>query len=401
MKIIIRGKVAAPIGGAFLFLLSSCGVIPVPPIESPSEPVDLPQIETGLDVTAESTESSEEVEEIGALPQTPDPESHRPVLSSVREYIQQGILYLQKGDQNGARWAFNGALELSPNNKRASKLLSQLDDDPVEQLGSESFEYRIEYGDSLSKLAKQYLNDPLLFYLLARYNHIEKPSDVKMGQKIRIPGEQSVADSDTRLAAMPNTDLQRANSLYELGKYSDVINELENSLTEKVLSDSEKKALNHLLTNALLKQASHLEKQQKTLAAKDLLHRATALQPGNADIRFQLEALSAKIEVDQYYQQGLRAIENSQNEEAFRAFDKVLELQPDHIQAKAKKEALFLEVADSLYKRALLAQRRQDLEGAILLWDEFLSMMPENENARLYREKAIRMKINLKKFAAQ
>ncbi|MDH5217150.1 MAG: peptidoglycan-binding protein, partial [Gammaproteobacteria bacterium] len=95
------------------------------------------------------------------------------------------------------------------------------------------------------------------------------------------------------------------------------------------------------------------------------------------------------------------AVEDGRSEEAFIAFDKVLEIDPAHREAKEKRDALFLTVADRLYKRALLAQRRQNLNQAIELWDQFLVMMPENENARLYRAKAVRMQASLQKIAAQ
>lgn len=381
--------------------VSSCGTIPVPGVASSDSAKVV--IDENLLLT----------EQQGEIPAQSAPVISQPVdalenvkvsqqeyMGSAKAYWRQAVRRLQNGEVADARWSLDQALKMKPGYMRASKLLSHLDADPITLLGNQSFEYRLQYGDTLSKLAASHLNDPLSFYLLARYNKIENPGRVKVGQLIRIPGETRQPEPVEELA-VSDTSYLKARQFFEIGKYNDAIALLEGSLDEMGLTDDEMRAIHKLMTNSFIQQANSLEKQHKLLSAKELLSKASELQPGNTDILFHLESLNARLELDQYYQQGLRAVEDGRSEEAFIAFDKVLEIDPAHREAKEKRDTLFLTVADRLYKRALLAQRRQNLNQAIELWDQFLVMMPENENARLYRAKAVRMQVSLQKIAAQ
>lgn len=380
--------------------VSACGTIPVPGAadsESAKVVIDesllLPEQRAEIPAQPAPTINQPDVQVNASKPQ-------QEYMGSAKAYWRQAVRRLQNGDEAGARWSLDQALEMKPGYARASKLLSQLDADPIALLGKQSFEYRLQYGDTLSKLAATHLDDPLSFYLLARYNRIENPGRVQVGQLIRIPGE-TIQTEPVQDLAVSDTSYLKARQFFEIGKYNDAITLLEGSLDEMGMTDDELRAIHKLMTNSFIQQANSLEKQQKLLSAKELLSKAAELQPGNTDILFHLESLNARLELDQYYQQGLRAVEDGRSEEAFIAFDKVLEIDPGHREAKEKRDALFLTVADRLYKRALLAQRRQNLNQAIELWDQFILMMPDNENARLYRAKAVRMQASLQKIAAQ
>ena len=104
--------------------------------------------------------------------------------------VQKAIRALQSGDWESARNQLNWALQEKPTLNVARKLLDQLDADPVEYLGESHFTHLVQAGESLSIIARDYLDDPLKFVILARYNGIEKPSDVKAGQQIRVPGSK-------------------------------------------------------------------------------------------------------------------------------------------------------------------------------------------------------------------
>jgi hypothetical protein len=71
-------------------------------------------------------------------------------------------------------------------------LLRQIEADPVAVFGSESWDYRIQPKDTLTDLAQRFLDDPLQFYLLAKYNRLSNPSRIIAGQTIKIPGKPSI-----------------------------------------------------------------------------------------------------------------------------------------------------------------------------------------------------------------
>lgn len=110
------------------------------------------------------------------------------------EQVNLAIQSLQVGDNGMARKRLNWALQKKPNLRTAKRLLKQLDADPIQYLGSEYFPYRTQPGDSLSVLAAHYLNDSLKFVILARYNGIDDPSQLKVGQLLKIPGTPPTAE---------------------------------------------------------------------------------------------------------------------------------------------------------------------------------------------------------------
>jgi hypothetical protein len=99
-----------------------------------------------------------------------------------------GLLY--KGDAAGARKLLMRMLRRRPGDPTATSLVRQIDTAPETLLGGESFAYTTRPDDSLSLLAERFLGDPVLFYALARYNHIDTPGTLEPGRTLRIPGRQ-------------------------------------------------------------------------------------------------------------------------------------------------------------------------------------------------------------------
>jgi hypothetical protein len=89
------------------------------------------------------------------------------------------------------RWSRSSArCRPTPANRLAQSLLKQIQTDPQTLLGREHFNYRVEPGESLSRIAGRFLKDVHLFYALARYNDIKVPRQLQGGQMIKVPGKQ-------------------------------------------------------------------------------------------------------------------------------------------------------------------------------------------------------------------
>ncbi|MEJ2402662.1 MAG: LysM peptidoglycan-binding domain-containing protein [Candidatus Thiodiazotropha sp.] len=131
--------------------------------------------------TEEPAETAEPVQEI-APPPPPDN------LSPTKR-VRKAMQLLQNGEYEQARDQLNWALQEKPNLQIASQLLEQLDADPIDYLGLKNFFYDVQPGDSLSLIAKKFLDDPMKFVILARYNKLDNPSRLAPGQRIRVPGE--------------------------------------------------------------------------------------------------------------------------------------------------------------------------------------------------------------------
>jgi hypothetical protein len=103
------------------------------------------------------------------------------------ERLQLAIKSLQFGEVARARVELQTFLAGQPKNKVASSLLAQIDTPIETYFPRDSFPVSLKQGESLSTLSATYLGDPLQFYALARYNQIQNPSKVTVGQSVRMP----------------------------------------------------------------------------------------------------------------------------------------------------------------------------------------------------------------------
>lgn len=111
---------------------------------------------------------------------------------SPRELERKAIELLDRGEAVTAREQLDCALQLNPRSSRARSLVEQLDAEPLTYLGPVSYSYVVQSNETLSKIAQERLGSSLKFVILARYNDIDVPANLRAGQTIRIPGEEPV-----------------------------------------------------------------------------------------------------------------------------------------------------------------------------------------------------------------
>lgn len=99
------------------------------------------------------------------------------------------IEMLEQGHEEQAAVELRRALQSDPNHRLAQNMLRQIEADPQAVLGRESFPYRVQPGETLSRIAQRFLGDVHQFYILARYNDIPVPRHLQGGQLLRIPGK--------------------------------------------------------------------------------------------------------------------------------------------------------------------------------------------------------------------
>jgi len=116
--------------------------------------------------------------------------------------VAKVIELLNAGKPAEARKRLTKVLKSQPNDRVAASLLKQIDVAPEILLGKRSFDYVATPADSMSLLAQRFLDDPMLFYALARYNGIAAPGRLEPGRKLRIPG---TAHSDAPRTERPPT----------------------------------------------------------------------------------------------------------------------------------------------------------------------------------------------------
>ena len=139
------------------------------------------------------------------VPRTAPAESPQPTLSPpmIQRAVASAIEHLEAGEEEAAVAELGRVLQSDPGHRLARNLMRQIKEDPQALLGRESFAYRVQPGESLSRIAQRFLNDVYMFYALARYNDIKVPRLVAGGQMIRVPGKAPPPDAPAQPAPVP------------------------------------------------------------------------------------------------------------------------------------------------------------------------------------------------------
>lgn len=275
-------------------------------------------------------------------PPPPEPVPPTPAEQALsQKTAMQAIELLEAGQEDQARAELSRALQLDPANKLANNLMKQITADPVALLGRESFAYTVQSSDTLSRIAGRFMGDIYSFYILARYNDIRVPRQVAGGQVLRIPGKPPAGPLYPRPSAKPDP---------------------------KAAKDA-----------AAAAAAANTAPPPTTTAAAAAPAAPTApppvpeLSPGEKALRAG-DAHERAGRLD-------KALEEYRRAEA-----------ADQPGAGAKIEA----VRKKQIARATLSARtafaKQDLAGAIKGWDTVLQLDPDNELAKLERQKAVTLK---------
>ena len=343
-----------------------------------------------------------------------------------RQYVRKAIALLQTGEEEEAKKKLSMALYLDPNNKRAKKLLEQINTDPETYLGKEYSHYTVQYSESLSIIAERFLGDSLKFYILARYNAIKNPDLLKSGQIIKIPKKTRVPRVTPQVREEPQKEAPKvslpvpaplekepekkvvrkkepqsveveyaaANQLYKAGKYQEAIDLLQDAM-ERGAAEIKVRDLMVLIYSEYALDLIH---QDKFLDAQKPLQNAVALRPGDKRLKERLANLENKLAAQRLYKNGLAALKAGSPDKAHEAFIQVLEIEPDHAKAQEQLTKLRPALIDFYNKKAMLAYRRQHLKEAISAWDKVLELDPDHELARLNRARALELQEKLEKF---
>lgn len=367
------------------------------------------------------------------VPTTPTSAASEPRLTA-SEYLARGIERLQVGDETSARADLERVLELRPRNRMARSLIEQMDADPEATFGDESFAYTVQSGDTLSFLAQRFLDDPLEFYLLARYNRIENPSLLRVGQTVRIPGRRPAVGKEITAASPeeapakgrpsppgepnepeeglaqteategkgepaagrmppperrpetpqedPSVDYPVAKLLFLNGDYEGAIRLLENATTDEPSRE--------LLVRSYRRQAERFAADGRLPEARSVLASASALEPNNQEITMELAAVDDRIEANLLYEEGLAKMASGDFKKAYASFNQALVYQPEHSGANEKLAVVKETLIEGYLQEAAELFAEERIDTAIDLWDKVLELDPDNEVATTQRAVALK-----------
>lgn len=308
------------------------------------------------------------------------------------EHIQKALSKLQVGQTADAKTELDVVFRRDPGNKLARSLLMQIQTDPARYFGgTDSFNYTLQQGDTLQSIAQRFLEEPLKFFILARFNGISDPSRVAPGRIIKVPGYKTGNAPPAAPLAIEETPTQRARRFHDTGKYSQAIETLEGSAT----GNGEAR---DLLAVSYAKYADELVQKQNLTAAQSQMEKALALQPNNEKLQGQLKQIEKQRDIMTNYKIGNDALAARDTAKALDAFNAVLKLNPWHEGAKKQIAAIKADHVESMHKDAMVEYNKQNLDQAIALWDRVLALLPTHQSARLYRARAVDLKTRLMKL---
>lgn len=237
---------------------------------------------------------------------------------SIGERIAKGIAFLQTGDTQSARREFEAVLVSNPKQARSRALLKQIDADPVNYLGSEHFEYKVQSGDTMALIAKRFLGEPLNFFVLARYNGIQNPSQLEVGQALKIPGTYAAAST----SALPDVETVTVEPL-------DVTNEQTGGEAPVVATTAPTQTVSPA-NEARAPENAAGETENRQIADESV--DATTSVSAAADAPTRLSAVDRDL-VESYHKQAMVLYRQQLLNEAIELWDKAIALDPTHEQA--------------------------------------------------------------------
>lgn len=294
---------------------------------------------------------------------------------------------LHEGEAGRAETMLRSRLKAEPGDGRARDLLQQIKSSPVEYLGESSFQYEVQAGESLSVLAQRFLGNHRLFYILARYNDIDKPSLVHSGQMIRIPSDYWVGPKPSR---EPLDREIRAREYLAEGRPKDALR-----LYDEVQPDalgSDELALLSVLHRRWIERALQ---EGELDAALERLDDARRQAPDNGRWGDWLAALERRAIAEKAFRNA-RSMQERDPVAAARALNRAIEADPRHTRARDALAALRTEVVPELHREAVILYRNQALDRAIALWERALSIDPDYQPAQGYHARAeeLRRRLN-------
>lgn len=125
---------------------------------------------------------------------------------STNDKLEAAVALLERGKVQEANESLRAILAQDPQNSTARYLLLQIET-PIKTLYSRSsVTVRVGKGETLKSIAGTHLGNPLEFYGLARYNGISNPSEVKVGQLLRVPKRGKSSKGRTAVGAPVRSD---------------------------------------------------------------------------------------------------------------------------------------------------------------------------------------------------
>ncbi|MGX5174845.1 LysM peptidoglycan-binding domain-containing protein [Aliikangiella sp. IMCC44653] len=290
----------------------------------------------------------------------------------------KAIHLLEKGQSSRAEKLLDEVLRYNPAHPTAILLKQQLNQS-LQQLFNinRTTTYRVKSGDTLGKIAQEWLGNSLYFVVLAKLNNLPNSLAIRPGEKLVIPvtefsqfaqkeKRRSQANikliKNYRLEKQYEKGLQKANTLFIVEQ------DLEKLLHEQqlTLDAFAKSSISLTERESMLKRLQKIAQSSRNLKQRELYQRFI-----NAQNRLLFLDEALLLFEDKSYVQAAEKLVKA------KALDKNMLRQTSVFRV----EQLLL---DKLHEQAVVLYRNHALKEAMQRWQLILKIQPENEIAQKY-----------------
>jgi len=325
---------------------------------------------------------------------------------AARERFQLAINSLQQGDSQRAAVELRAYLAEVPNSAPARNLLTQIDT-PLEMLyPAENFTVQLQANETLSSLSGIYLGDVLGFYGLARYNMIENPSRVAVGQMIRIPRTPATLAAQANRAAMASMQMPMtppaampAPAAPAPAAPPPVVASAPPPAAPPARPAPPRDPWVSIRENVTAGRYDAAIKDAEAAQVRPNAAQAVVLASAYAGNARAIQMSNAMEAAAQAYRAGQLYLETANRpQDAIAPLELAVMLSPMDNRAQTLLTTAKTRVSEAYYRDGVAAFQRQDLDGAIAAWDRALAVDPNHKNAQLNRAQAIELKQNLQRL---
>jgi len=309
--------------------------------------------------------------------------------------ISTAIDYLESGKADRARTMLAELAAKAPGSTVLASLLRQIEA-PIEQLLPGPYR-RIEVGpgESLSLIAARELGDPLAFYALARLNNIEVPARVPVGTVLRVPDRSGTASATSAVPDEP-TDISPSEieSVAEYLDRSGQGDQARRMLIGRMQRGDAPESTRVLLIELTRERAADLGAAGEFERAISVIDQTLPVIEA-PQLRTSLIELRSTTRSDMLLRSAAGLRDQGELIAAYEMAVQAAELDKSSSRADALVGEMRTTLVASLHNDALLAWRDRNVDLAIRTWESLLEAVPDFEPARVYLERARRLRERL------
>lgn len=240
---------------------------------------------------------------------------------SADDHFQQGLKLYKSGEYEKALIAFLAAIRYNPDHRKALYYLKTRLQNPEQTI------YRVQPGDSFTRIAAKIYKDPSKAFIIAHFNNLSPQKPLLIGTTLLLP---AIDPDYLKTSSNIRTLLDQAQGAYQNKRYDEVI-----SLTRKIIEeDPEHAKARQLIDAAYFGKGMSLLKHKRYLAA---IEQFKKVRPGykgrnqaiaKARSRINQRALKEKLS------QAQRHLRENKWERVINTAEEILAQDPGNEQAK-------------------------------------------------------------------